>query len=57
MNQIESDYLANALDYDGVIQQMKALQRRARYYQVALDEDHALDASGRVTRRRQSERE
>lgn len=57
MNQIESDYLANALDYDGVVQQMKALQRRVRYYQVALDDDHALDASGRVTRRRQSERE
>jgi len=57
MDQIEADYLANALDYDGVIQQMKALQRRVRYYQIALDDDHALDASGRITRRRQSERE
>lgn len=57
MENLERGYLRNELDYDQVIQQMRNLQRRVRYYQVALDDEHALDASGRITRRRQSERD
>jgi len=37
--------------YSGTLQALKALQRKARFYQVALDEDHAIDASGNVKRR------
>ncbi len=57
MQEIENDYLRGELDYDGVIQEMKSLQRRVRYYQVALDDEHAIDSAGRVTRRRQTERD
>jgi DNA repair exonuclease SbcCD ATPase subunit len=57
MENLERGYLRNELDYEQVIQQMRNLQRRVRYYQVALDDEHALDASGRIARRRQSERD
>jgi len=35
---------------------LKSLLKRLRYYQVALDEESALDASGNVHRRRESSR-
>jgi hypothetical protein len=56
MEDIERAYLRGELDYGQVIQEMKAVQRRVRYYQIALDDENALDATGRVIRRRQSER-
>jgi len=56
MEGIERGYLRGELDYEEVVQQMRGLQRRVRYYQVALDDETALDAGGRQIRRRQSER-
>ena len=56
MQNIKSDYLNSSLDYDDVLDQLKIAQRRIRFYQVALDDEHAIDSSGRITRRRQSER-
>jgi len=56
MEGIERGYLRGELDYEEVVQQMRGLQRRVRFYQVALDDETALDASGRQIRRRQSER-
>jgi chromosome segregation ATPase len=38
--------------YDQTLQALKALHRKVRFFQVALDEEHALDASGNVQRRR-----
>jgi hypothetical protein len=57
LERIERAYLRGQLDYDEVIQQMKTNLRRVRFYQVALDDEYALDASGRVSRRYQAERE
>lgn len=54
---IRSQYLQGALDYNQTLLALRTLQRKVRFYQVALDDEHAVDASGRVTRRRQSERE
>jgi hypothetical protein len=56
-HRIRRDYLQGDLDYAQVLQALKALDRKVRFYQVALDDEHALDASGHVTRRRHSERE
>jgi hypothetical protein len=56
-DRIRRGYLQGDLDYAQVLQALKALERKVRFYQVALDDEHALDASGRVTRRRHSERE
>lgn len=56
MEDIEKGYLRGELDYDEVVKQMRNLQRRIRYYQVALDDETAMDSSGRLIRRRQSER-
>lgn len=39
-------------DYDQSLQTLKALHRKVRFFQVALDEEHALDASGNIQRRR-----
>lgn len=38
--------------FEQTLQALKTLHRKLRYYQVALDEEHALDASGNVQRRR-----
>jgi hypothetical protein len=35
---------------------MKDLNKRVRYYQVAIDDDTALDVQGNVHRRRESRR-
>ena len=52
LQEIESGYLNSELEYEDVVHRMNAVLRRARYFQVALDEDHALDVNGRVLRRR-----
>ncbi len=39
-------------NYDQTLQALKTLHRKVRFFQVALDEEHALDASGNVQRRR-----
>jgi len=52
LREIERGYLRGEMDYDEVLQEMRTIQRRVRYFQVALDDEHALDASGRVSRRR-----
>jgi chromosome segregation ATPase len=39
-------------DYDQVYKALEQLHRKVRYYQAALDEDHAVDANGRVITRR-----
>jgi len=57
MKDIRRQYQQGALEYPQVLQALRALQKKVRYYQAALDDEHAIDASGRVTRRRQSERE
>jgi len=57
MKRIRSEYGRSKLDYNQVLLALRTLQRKVRFYQVALDDEHAIDASGRVTRRRQSERE
>jgi chromosome segregation ATPase len=57
MRRIRQEYGRSKLDYNGVLLALRTLQRKVRFYQVALDDEHAVDASGRVTRRKQSERE
>jgi len=57
MKRIRRQYTQGAMDYNQVLLALRTLQRKVRFYQVALDDEHAVDASGRVTRRRQSERE
>ena len=57
MKRIRQEYARGKLDYNQVLLALRTLQRKVRFYQVALDDEHAVDASGRVTRRRQSERE
>jgi flagellar biosynthesis chaperone FliJ len=57
LKRIRYQYLRSGLDYNQVLLALKTLQRKVRFYQVALDDEHAVDSSGRVTRRRQSERE
>ena len=57
LKRIRYQYLRSGMDYNQVLIALKTLQRKVRFYQVALDDEHAVDSSGRVTRRRQSERE
>ncbi len=57
LDNIEYGYLHGDLEYEQVLQQMNAVLRRIRFYQVALDDQHALDASGRIIRKIQTERE
>ncbi len=57
LKRIRQEYARSKLDYNQVLLALRTLQRKVRFYQVALDDEHAVDASGRVTRRRQSERE
>jgi hypothetical protein len=57
MKRIHRQYAQGAMDYNQVLLALRTLQRKVRFYQVALDGEHAVDANGRVTRRKQSERE
>ncbi len=54
--QIRRKYIQGGLDYERVLQAMRALHKRVRYYQVALDDSTALDISGRASRKRESRR-
>jgi hypothetical protein len=54
--QIRRNYSQGTADYAQTLQALKGLTKRLRFYQVALDEDSALDAFGRVHRRRDSQR-
>jgi hypothetical protein len=49
---IRRQYKQKTKNYKQVLRSLKDLNKRVKYYQVALDGDHALDASGRVIRRR-----
>ncbi|MEW5873115.1 MAG: hypothetical protein AB1894_27900 [Chloroflexota bacterium] len=52
LSQLKRQYKQHSRDYNQILQQMKNLHRKVRYYQVALDEDHSIDSSGSVKRRR-----
>lgn len=54
--QIRRNYSQGSADYNQTLGALKALLKRLRYYQVALDEESALDASGNIHRRRESRR-
>jgi chromosome segregation ATPase len=54
--QIRRNYSQGNADYPQTLGALKSLLKRLRYYQVALDEESALDASGNVHRRRESSR-
>ena len=54
--QIRRNYSQGSADYAQTLGALKSLIKRLRYYQVELDEQSALDASGRVHRRRESQR-
>jgi uncharacterized LabA/DUF88 family protein len=54
--QIHRNYNQGSANYTQTLDALKALLKRLRYYQVALDAESALDASGRVHRRRDSQR-
>jgi hypothetical protein len=54
--QIRRNYGERNADYPQTMDALKALIKRLRYFQVELDEQSALDASGRVHRRRESQR-
>lgn len=49
LNQIKRQHKQKARNYTQTLQSLKALERKTRFYQVALD---AIDASGNVSRRR-----
>lgn len=50
--QLKRQYKKGAISYEQITGSLKTLERTIRYYQVAIDEDHALDAAGNVKRRR-----
>lgn len=54
--QIRRDYAQGAADYATTLQAVKTLAKRVRYYQVALDDQSALDVQGNIQRRRDSRR-
>jgi hypothetical protein len=49
---IRRQYKQKARNYSQVFQSLKGLERKLRYYQVALDENRALDMDGNEKRRR-----
>jgi hypothetical protein len=54
--QIHRNYNQGNANYAQTMDALRALLKRLRYYQVELDEQSALDSSGRVHRRRDSQR-
>lgn len=50
--QLRRQFQQGSRNYGQVLQALKSLHRQASYYQVALDGDHAVDASGNISRRR-----
>ncbi len=53
---IKLQYRERSFDYSQVMQGLQALHRKARLYQVALDETHVIDMNGRVIASRESTR-
>jgi chromosome segregation ATPase len=51
-SQLKRQYRQGAKSYNQIIQELKALQRKLKYFQAALDDDHAIDSGGRVHTRR-----
>ena len=51
-NNLQRLYRQGTSDYSQILQSLKAIQRKLRYFQVALDDDHAVDINGRVIKRR-----
>lgn len=54
--QIKQSYREGALNYDEVYQKAQNLHRKVRLFQVALDETHTLDVSGKIITSRESRR-
>jgi DNA repair exonuclease SbcCD ATPase subunit len=52
MELAKRQYKQKSRNYSQIQQSLKALHRKMRYYQVALDADHAVDVNGNVNRRR-----
>jgi chromosome segregation ATPase len=50
-SQIKRQYQSGVKNYRQVMEDLKMIQRKLNYFQVELDEDHALDINGRVIRR------
>jgi DNA repair exonuclease SbcCD ATPase subunit len=51
--QVRRRYQQGGMDYNAVLQSMKTLNRRVRYFQIALDDERALDIQGKVQVRRE----
>jgi len=49
---IKREYRKGDLTYDQVLQALKDLHRKIRYYQVTVDEEHSLEYGGNVRSRR-----
>jgi chromosome segregation ATPase len=54
--QIRRKYVQGSMNYEQVLQAMRKLHKQVRYYQVALDDQSALDMSGNISRKRESRR-
>jgi chromosome segregation ATPase len=54
--QVRRKYIQGNFDYDQALQAMRNLHKKVRYYQVALDEQSAVDISGKVSRKKESRR-
>jgi hypothetical protein len=52
MSNLQRDYQNGRLSYQQVIETMRTINRQIRFFQVALDEDHALDSTGNINQRR-----
>jgi DNA repair exonuclease SbcCD ATPase subunit len=50
--QIRQQYKKGDKSYSQVLEALKALHRKIKHFKAALDEDHAIDVSGRVNTRR-----
>jgi len=49
---IKQEYRRGDLTYDQVVQDLKDLHRKVRYYQVSVDEEHSLEYGGNIRSRR-----
>jgi len=53
LGQVRRRYQQGGADYNTVLQTMKTLNRRVRYFQIALDDERALDIQGKIQVRRE----
>jgi chromosome segregation ATPase len=49
---LRKKYKKKSINQGQVLEALKALQRQVKFFQAALDEDHALDADGHINTRR-----